>query len=117
METNSKKNEIINIALDLQKSGKTWREVAQFLSQNGYTNLRGKPYTEGGIWTIVTLATDPVYRARVTKTKNPIIHSPRSSNPLTINKTKLLDLRKSIISLDGVDAGQKLSLLEQTFGL
>ena len=118
MEKNFQKNEIIGIASDLHKSGKTWRQIADYLATNGYTNTRGKPYSEGGIWTLFTLATDPAYRARVQKTQ-PVTTRlvPTDKKVLANRKKAVLDLRKSIINLDGVDADQKLGLLDKTYGL
>lgn len=125
MEKNFQKNEIIGITSDLRRSGKSWREVAEHLLRNGYTNMRGLPYSEGGIWTLYTLATDPEYRTRVTrpvKTQllktQPVRKFTSPTKKVLANTTSaVVDLRKSIINLQGVDAGDKLSLLEKTYEL
>jgi hypothetical protein len=124
MDKTFRKQEIIKIAFNLHTQGKSWQYIADHLSKRGYTNSKGRPYTEGGIWTLVTVANDPTYKARMNQKKKPLQSANFPSmqimpqnipqNSLAIRDKVILDLKKSIIDLEGVPSEKKLELIELT---
>lgn len=122
MEKTFQKTEIVKIAARMHKAGKTWRQIAEHLNANNYTNSRGKPYTEGGIWTLVTVSSDPDYKGRLARsqetTEAPTVFHPSSfvqpQKTLANRDQTIVDLKRSIIDLEGVTSEKKLELLELT---
>lgn len=128
---NFNKEEIVAAAVASRSRGNTWAQVAHELSQSGYTNSCGKPYSEGGIHTLVSFRhPDIAFRAASNAQPNLFSRSGRAvrtdvvstelkvvNKPLPKKESAVIELRKSIIDLNGVSAEQKLDLLTRTYEL
>jgi hypothetical protein len=122
MEKTFQKNTIIRLAREQRKLGKTWQEVANYLEACGYTNSKGKPYTEGGIWTLITMADDPNYKSELPSAnfqeRRSVAHEIQKPKKVLANRDEsIVHLRKSIIDLEGISADKKLELLGLTYEL
>lgn len=122
---------VVSTAVALRQKGLTWAKVAEEMAKDGITNKKGKPYSEGGIHTIVSLKRpDVAFRreseqvnARTASSKSLSIHMsptviPTEENKTVANREKgIINLCKTIIKMSGVSAEEKIELLDRALSL